>query len=368
VQDPILPRAAAGERTGDCDPASCSLTIGGVTTPLRFVPYPELAGRPSVVVDGAPAEGTVLCLTHWPGIECPADLRADLSAEMAFAYGRELAAGVSRHEPAEIVSNNHFDQDGLVSVFALAAAEDAVTRERFLVAVARAGDFGTFTDRDAARVSMVLSAYATPDRSPLTDLPEDYPAMAARLYLELLPRLSELCDHPERWKPLWEDEDASLSASIGAISSATSTLDEDHDLDLAVLTVDDAGRASGGHRFAAQWRPGLHPMAVANATACFTVLVACGRRYELTCRYETWVQYQSRRPRARVDLGELARQLTAEERDGAAWTAEPPSALTPRLFVEEDAESSLPPATVRRLVAEHLRTAPPAWDPYAWRP
>jgi hypothetical protein len=33
-----------------------------------------------VVVDGSPTEGTVLCLTHWPGIAAPEAMRADLSA------------------------------------------------------------------------------------------------------------------------------------------------------------------------------------------------------------------------------------------------------------------------------------------------
>ena len=34
----------------------------------------------------------------------------------------------------------------------------------------------------------------------------------------------------------------------------------------------------------------------------FALLVVRGRRYRFTYRYETWVQYRSRRPKARVDL------------------------------------------------------------------
>lgn len=41
---------------------------------------------PNIVVDGSPNAGTVLTLTHWPGIAQPARLGADLSAEMAFRY------------------------------------------------------------------------------------------------------------------------------------------------------------------------------------------------------------------------------------------------------------------------------------------
>jgi hypothetical protein len=86
-----------------------------------FVPYHELGGRPDVVVDGAPTTGTVLCLSHWPGIASPPRFQADLSAQMAFAY----LEAYDRHHPATAVSNNHFDQDGLVSIYALARPEAA---------------------------------------------------------------------------------------------------------------------------------------------------------------------------------------------------------------------------------------------------
>ena len=41
---------------------------------------------PHVVVDGSAQPGTVLVLSHWPGMPTPDALRADLSAEIAFHY------------------------------------------------------------------------------------------------------------------------------------------------------------------------------------------------------------------------------------------------------------------------------------------
>ncbi len=127
---------------------------------LGFVPYEELDGRPNVVVDGSPADGTVLCLSHWPGIVSPLRFAADLSAQMAFAY----LDAYDPHESATAVSNNHFDQDGLVSLYALVHPDRALARQGLLIDIARAGDFATFDGRDAARISMALSAYATPGR------------------------------------------------------------------------------------------------------------------------------------------------------------------------------------------------------------
>jgi hypothetical protein len=327
---------------------------------LGFVPYHELDGRPNVVVDGSPATGTVLCLSHWPGIASPARFRADLSAQMAFAY----LEAYDRHDPATAVSNNHFDQDGLVSIYALACPEAALARRDLLIAVARAGDFATFDLREAARISMAVSAYATPGRSPLEGLAADYATMTAQLYTELLGRLGELCDHPDRYRHLWAEEDASLEASEAALATGQATIEEVMDIDLAVVTVAENAPHAGGHRFAGEWVSGLHPMSLCNATDRFAVLVIRGQKYEFSYRYETWVQYRSRRPRPRVDLSALAERLNADERGPGHWVAEPVSGLTPTLKLHGADHSDINPLCLRTVVEDHLRNGQPAWDPY----
>jgi hypothetical protein len=46
---------------------------------MKFIPYQLLDGRPSLVVDGSPAPGTVLNVTHWPGYPPPAGIEAGRS-------------------------------------------------------------------------------------------------------------------------------------------------------------------------------------------------------------------------------------------------------------------------------------------------
>jgi hypothetical protein len=106
-------------------------------------------------------------------------------------------------------------------------------------------------------------------------------------------------------------------------------------------------------------------MALNNATGCFRLLIVHGRRYRFVDRYETWVQFRSKRPLPRVDMRPLAEKLTERERRSVSWTASAPGSLTPTMRVED--ESSLDPLVVRDLVTEHLRQAPPAWDPYTAR-
>jgi hypothetical protein len=337
--------------------------VGSRSPDLHYVPYASLAGAPSVIVDGSPAPGTVLCLSHWPGIASPPEFAADLSADMAFRY----LGAFDRHESARAASNNHFDQDGLVGLFALVAPDDALARRHELVEVARAGDFAVTSSPTARRVSMALSAFADPERSPLGPLPTEYDDMTAALYSELLGRLPELCDRPERWRGLWAEEEATLRASQDALAAGGVTISERPEVDLAIVRVPEEAPRGGGHRFAGQWVSGLHPMAINDATERGAVLTLRGNHYELAYRYESWVQFRSRMVRPRADLAPLAERLNAAESEAggtAQWVAQPVSALTPTLAPAGDAASSLAPGAVVAAVEAHLRTAAPAWDPF----
>ncbi len=336
--------------------------MGPRSPDLHYAPYGDLGDAPSVVVDGAPAPGTVLCLSHWPGIDSPPEFAADLSAGMAFRY----LDAFDRHGEARVASNNHFDQDGLVGMFALVSPDEARARRDLLLEVARAGDFAVTSSRTAARISMVVSAYADPQRSPLSGLPADND-VTSTLYRELLGRLGELCDRPESSRHLWADEDAILRASEAALDSGTVTITEVPDIDLAIVDVAAHAPSGGGHRFAGQWVSGVHPMAINNATERGALLTRRGQDFELCYRYESWVQFRSRPVRPRVDLPPLADRLNMEEAaaGGAAhWVAQSVSALTPCLSPAGRVESTLAPATVVAAVEAHLRAAPAAWDPY----
>ena len=326
--------------------------------PLRFVAYEDLGDAPNVVVDGAAAPSTRLTLSHWPGSPTPAEVRADLSAEIAF-----LALDhPDWFDGIDVVSNNHFDQDGLMSVYALVDPAAARARREFVVDVARAGDFGGFVSRDAARLAVAIATYENP--SPLTG---SYPEVVAALYSELLPRLTEWLDHPECVRALWEDEDAHLGESMDAIARGVVTIEEVPEVDLAIVTVPDDWSARATHRFTQEWSEAVHPMAVNHATDRLRVLLVQGHRYRLELRYESWVMFVSHPVLPRPDLAPLAEALTALEPGAAVWEADPPGALTPQLRLRGGDASALTPEPVRARVEQFLASAPPAWDPFAPR-
>src|SRR3954469_1961894 len=104
---------------------------------MRYLPYQELSpSSPNIIVDGAAGPGTVLTLSHWPKSGTPAQLKRDTSAEIAFAYLDSPSFQVT----AEIVSNNHFDEDGLIGMYALIDTANARKQRELLIDVASAGD------------------------------------------------------------------------------------------------------------------------------------------------------------------------------------------------------------------------------------
>jgi hypothetical protein len=316
---------------------------------MRFLPYPN-ATIPNIIVDGAANSHTVLTLSHWPKSGSPAELKADTSTAFVFNY----LDAPEYHVDVEAVSNNHFDEDGLVGIFALLQPSFAQRHRDLLVDVAQAGDFGVFDRRDAARIAFVLSAFADPDSSPLPAelFTRSYPVLAGELYVRLVDVLPRLVVSVEDYRALWEREDTRLTASEEVIDQGLVTIDEQRDLDLAIVRVPDALTVE------------CHPFALHNRTACNRLLLVQGRRVELQFRYESWVQLASRRPAARVDLSELASELNRDETSGGRWVFDGVERITPKLHLEGSAHTSWAPDTIVTRVEHHLRVGRPAWDPY----
>jgi hypothetical protein len=314
--------------------------------PFRFVPYDELGDTPNVIVDGSANSHTTLTLSHWPHSGTPVEYRDDLSAQIVFRF-LDRPAG---YEPARVVSNNHFDEDGLVSVFALVDPEAALARRALLIDVASAGDLEVWSSRTALRIANIITAFA-----------DEAGHDTGALYHDTLPRVVELCEHVDHFRPLWETADALTQAGLDALDGAIVTVDERPDLDLAVVTIPERWAAGVAARFDVPATHALSNDALYPRTRQLRVLRSVGSSHRFGYRYESWVQLRSRRPLARVELAPLASRLNALESGGAAWRADPIDRPTPEVRVSG---STLDAATVRAVVEDHLAHAQPAWSPY----
>src|SRR5712692_1044108 len=129
---------------------------------MRFEYYHDgLANTPKLSVDGT--VGNAVHFSHWKGNETPVSVKADTSTEIAL----NLVAAPNREElirGIDVVTNNHFDTDGVLSVWTVLTGERALELREKLIAAAEAGDFSELSTEDGVRASIVIQG---------SDLPTD---------------------------------------------------------------------------------------------------------------------------------------------------------------------------------------------------
>ncbi len=363
--------------------------LGSLTPSFSYLPVEELDGRPHVLVDGATRPDSVLTLSHWPQSPTPKALARDLSAEIVFAFlhaskgetargtgaGKlparrsiaEVASAIAAAAGAEVVTNDHFDEDGLVSVFAMAHPEVALYHEDLLVDVASCGDFGVVRSRQAARIAFSIcpiASEATRDSStdPFAERPGSGSGPRYRAALE---QMVELIEHPDHFQRYWQDDDAAFERSLEDLRTGAVRIEEVGGVDLAVVTRKDGTRdfeeeavVSGGGGIVGC------EVALHSTTPASRILTFAGEGCELYLRYEGWVRYVSRSVPLRPDLVPLAEQLTAAEPAGVTWRADGVGSLVTRMRPEPQGKSDLDPAMISRTIVSYLKSAPPAWDPF----
>lgn len=342
---------------------------------LAFVPCESLAERPHVMVDGAALASSVLTLSHWPQSPTPSVLARDVSAASVLAYlrlvtggrsaisglpgarsRREARSALDRARSAEAVTNDHFDEDGLMSVFGLVNPETALGSAALIEAVATCGDFGVAGDDIAAGVCFAIE--------PLADEEAGADSGGSARYEATLPRVAELLEHPARFERYFAAELAKLAAGRAALDRGDVVITERHDLDLAIVERQRRPDAAGGRLPGAAGGVPVHRSVVHSATTASRVIAFDGGWCECYLRYEGWVKTVSRRVPLRPDLAPLAAQLSAEERSGVTWECDGVGAVVAGLRPGGEGLSEIGPSRIVRMVSDYLAFAEPAWDPF----
>ncbi len=283
---------------------------------MKYIPYSKLEDVPHIVVDGAPRAGSVLTLSHWPHSGSPVEFRADTSTEIVLNYLATPGADKRYAPRVRVVSNNHFDEDGLCAMWALLNPKRALELRDTLVDVATAGDFDVYRRLQAAKAVFTIRSYANPQISPVEDKLANDDGTGCARYPALLPLLEQFLIDTDRYGPYWAEEWSAMSKAKTAMVMDQVELHEVPQVDLAVARSPDP----------------LHPMVLYNSTHRLRVLTALpGGRFELRYRYETWVQFASRPVKPRVDLAPLLPRLQDLEREPVQWTFDGIEVPTPAL-------------------------------------
>ena len=208
---------------------------------MRFEFYHSgLENVPKLAVDGT--VGNSIHFSHWQGNETPAELKADTSTEITL----NVVASPNRDaltEGIELVTNNHFDTDGVLSVWTMLHGERALELRDKLIPAAEAGDFSEFTNGTAIRTSIAIQGSDQPVTaddigSPLANqlaggaFDDD-----ARAYELVLPHVERLLTRTGEYENLWRGPWQQIETSIDSFERGASTVQEFSDAKLSLITV-----------------------------------------------------------------------------------------------------------------------------------
>lgn len=162
---------------------------------FRFVPYGCTFScqddRPTISCDGRIPGGVTLELTHWTDNKTPDNLYADTSTEMALRFARQQQT----LEDA-LILNNHYDTDGVLSVWACLEPSLALEYQGLLKEGAEAGDFGEWSSDNGVKLDCAIESFHKADEE-----------QAYYVILQELPSLLNDMEQTggESYRNLWND-------------------------------------------------------------------------------------------------------------------------------------------------------------------
>ena len=289
----------------------------------------EMASTPVLSVDGICPTGPNL--SHWPGNRTPAAWKHDLSTGICLRFAalpkrerEEFLEGV------EVVSNNHYDTDGLLSLWVALNPEKALRFAPRLLHAAEAGDFSHAPTPEAVKLDLVVTAFADPKVSPigleLWNLSaEDRHERAYQVLLGMLPRLLDRLDD---YRGLWKDPFLRFEESHGYIRRE-GAVRRYADLDLAVIEADRS----------------LDERALQTSAETDRVLFVQhtpeGNLYRFWYAATSWFDLVTIRKPPRIPPSQLAKALNREcPGDGGRWIGEAADQPISNLFYGEPREKA----------------------------
>jgi hypothetical protein len=323
-----------------------------------------LAQVPKLSVDGT--VDNAIHFSHWEGNETPEQLKADTSTEIAL----NLAASPNPDEftrGIELVTNNHFDTDGVLSVWTVLQGERALSLREQLIAAAEAGDFSEFSSEVGVRASIAIqgSDQVVPGEesgSPLArKLAGESVTDDARSYELVLPEVERLLTRTDDYEELWRGPWQKIAQAMESFELGSSTVVEFADAGLSLVTLaPDVFSESG-------FNPTRHaaPFTAISRYAkgqlfLISTPVKNGWAYRVDYPYYSWAETVVRPAVPRRDFTSALAALNELERGGAgSWKLDKREMTSAIKFLASDETlggSSLAPDEVARIFRANLAT------------
>src|SRR5882724_11053456 len=336
---------------------------------MRFEFYHSgLDDVPKLSVDGTVSNS--VHFSHWEGNKTPAQLKADTSTEIAL----NLISAPNRNELTggiELVTNNHFDTDGVLSVWTVLTGPRALDLREKLIPAAEAGDFSEFTNENAVRASIAIQGSDQPtpggeSGSPLaSQLAGENVEDDARAYDLVLPEVERLLTRTDEYEPLWRGAWEKIATAIESFERGGSSVVEFDDAGISLVTLAPDVFSSSG------FNPTRHaaPFTAISRYAkgrlfVITTPLKNGWAYRIDYPYYSWAETIVRPRIRRRDFSKLLAELNQLERDGeGVWKVDNSEMTSAIKFLGSDgklAPSMLPPDEVAKAFRAHSSSAQPA--------
>ena len=334
---------------------------------MRFEFYSDaIAGVPKLSVDGT--VDNAIHFSHWQGNETPQSVKADTSTETVL----NVVAAPNRVELTrniDLVTNNHFDTDGLLSVWCMLTGERALDLRDRLIAAAEAGDFSEMSSVDGVRASIVIQGSDSPidkSGSPLAAQLAGAPVLdEAESYVLVLPHVEDVIMNTGKYEELWRNQWQRTEIALASFARGASRVEEFSDVDLSLVTL--ARDIFGPDGFDPA-RDAAPFTAISHQVQGTLFLIATqlkgGWAYRIDYPYYSWAETVVRPRVERRDLTLLLERLNElETSETGKWQTDS-SELSSAAKFQRDGRlqsSELPPdevvSQIRQLFAESPATA-----------
>jgi hypothetical protein len=331
---------------------------------MRFEFYhPGLDAVPKLSVDGT--VDNAVHFSHWQGNQTPAELKADTSTEIVL----NLVASPNRIELTQgidLVTNNHFDTDGVLSVWTALAGEHALELRDRLIPAAEAGDFSEFSNETAVRASIAIQGTDQPvpgeeSFSPLAcQMAGEHVSDEARAYELVLPEVERLLTKTDEYESLWREPWERIAMAIESFERGSSSVTEFPAGRLSLVTL--APEVFGANGF----NPKQHtaPFTAVSRYAKGQLFVIAtptrnGWAYRIDYPYYSWAETVVRPRVPRRDFSQKLTELNRLENERAGhfkeqWKLDSGEMTSAIKFLGNDgvlAPSQLNPEEVARILA-----------------
>lgn len=286
-------------------------------TDKTYIPFAQIGERQNIIiVDGQHAQGFVL--SHWRGANRHSELLDDTSADIVLNAIKKNCPELQY----PYITATHFDIDGFVGVWSLFYPELALKNESILRQIASLGDFRHFNP-DAALSLQALQCCCWLNTVEKREFYRPYNSDeelddCVAKFEYFLPRFAAVLENPSAFEADWQEEYKTVLSGLEALKKANCRRYEQ--IGLISKSMENP----------------QHYYALFADTAAFdwVLSIYAGNRYELECKYTTWVDLASRPILPRLNLLPLTEQLNAIEKSTARWYCDKMTDTGPILRLE----------------------------------